>query len=98
MPPLSNTAPASSPHSAVAEEAFAEIQRIFREDLEQSIPVTPESHFVRDLELDSLGLITLAVSLENRFRVHLREEDAMGVTTAGELARLVQLRVEEASR
>jgi acyl carrier protein len=97
MPPPSNTAPVSSPPAAVAEEALAEIQRILREELEQTMTVTPESHLVRDLQLDSLGLLSVAVGLENRFRIQLREEHAVGVSTAGDLARLVQTRVEEAS-
>ncbi len=98
MPLHSNAAHASSPLSAVGDQAIAEIRRILREELEHSAPVTPASHLVRDLQLDSLGLLTLAVGLENRFQIQLREEDATGVHTAGDLARLVQLRVEETSR
>ncbi|MGA9520665.1 MAG: acyl carrier protein [Myxococcaceae bacterium] len=97
MPPPSNTDHGSSRLSAVGNEAIAEIRRIVREDLEIPVPVGPDSHLVRDLQLDSLGLLTVAVGLENRFKIQLREEDALGLRTAGDLARLVQLRV-EASR
>jgi acyl carrier protein len=48
-------------------------------------------------ELDSLGIIVLAVGLEDRFRVKLREEDAPGLKTFADLVRLVVMRRQEAA-
>jgi acyl carrier protein len=48
---------------------------------------------LKDLQLDSLGLTVLAVGLENRFRVKLSEEDAVGLATVEDLAKLVVTRV-----
>ena len=50
---------------------------------------------VSDLQLDSVGLLTLVVGLEDRFRVALKEEDAAAVRTVGDLAALVLRRREE---
>jgi acyl carrier protein len=79
----------------VVQEILDELQRIIREELELPAQVSPTAHLTRDLGLDSLGLLTVAVGLENRFRVRLDEQDATWVSTAGDLARLVRIRMEE---
>ena len=43
--------------------------------------------------LDSLGLLSLVVAVEDRFRVKLTEDDAATTRTLAELARLVVSRV-----
>ncbi len=74
-------------------EVVAEIRRILGEELEWQGSVEPAHELLRDLQLDSLGLTVLAVGLENRFRVKLSEEDAQGLATVSDLARLVVTRV-----
>ncbi|MFP2961164.1 acyl carrier protein [Myxococcus sp. 1LA] len=74
-------------------EVLTEIHRIVTDELEWKGAVEPGQDLVRDLQLDSLGLTVLAVGLENRFRIRLSEEDAQGVRTVGDLAKLVARRV-----
>lgn len=74
---------------ASTDEVFAEIQRIGRGELELAREVRREDALLSDLELDSLSLTVLAVGLENRFRVKIPDEQAIGVRTAGDLAELV---------
>ena len=74
-------------------EVVVEIRRILGEELEWKGSVEPSHELLRDLQLDSLGLTVLAVGLENRFRVKLSEEDAEGLSTVEDLARLVVTRV-----
>jgi acyl carrier protein len=76
-------------------EVVAEVRRILGEELEWKGGVEPSHDLLKDLQLDSLGLTVLAVGLENRFRVKLSEEDAAGVITVADLARLVSRRVVE---
>nr|AYM52331.1 acyl carrier protein [Hyalangium minutum] len=76
-------------------EVVAEIRRILGEELEWKGAVEPSHDLLKDLQLDSLGLTVLAVGLENRFRVKLSEEDAVGVITVSDLAKLVSRRVAE---
>ena len=76
-------------------EVVAEVRRILGEELEWKGTVEPSHELLKDLQLDSLGLTVLAVGLENRFRVKLSEEDAAGVTTVADLAKLVTRRVAE---
>ena len=76
-------------------EVLAEIRRIAADELEWSGTVEPRHDLLKDLQLDSLGLTVLAVGLENRFRIRLSEEDAQGVRTVGDLAKLVARRIAE---
>jgi acyl carrier protein len=74
------------------DEVLAEISRVLREELSLEREVRPGDDLVSDLQLDSVGLVTLVVGLEDRFRIVLSEEDASGVRTVSDLAALVQER------
>jgi acyl carrier protein len=75
-------------------EVLDTIRSIARTELELEQPVQPGDDLLADLGLDSLGLTILAVGLENRFRVRLSQEDAVGVRTVGDLTQLVVRRAE----
>lgn len=77
---------------AHTEEILAEIRRVIRDELGVAREVRLEDDLIADLQLDSVGLLTLVVGLEDRFRIALAEEDAAGVRTVQELAALVQSR------
>lgn len=72
-----------------------EIRRILAQELDWRDAVEPSLHLTKDLQLDSLGLTVLAVELENRFRIRLSMEDSVGVSTVGDLMRLVAARASE---
>ncbi|HEX8439107.1 acyl carrier protein [Archangium sp.] len=74
-----------------------EIRRILAQELDWKGPVEPAHHLMRELQLDSLGLTVLAVELENRFRIRLSMEDSLGVSTVGDLMRLVASRTVQES-
>ena len=76
-------------------EVTAEIARVLHDELGLSREVKPGDDLVTDLQLDSVGLLTLVVGLEDRFRVALAEEDASRVRTVSELASLVAQRAGE---
>jgi len=78
------------------DEVLVEIRRLLRDELGLSREARSGDDLVTDLQLDSVGLLTLVVGLEDRFRVALREEDAAAVRTVGDLATLVIRRREEA--
>ncbi|MHB0963223.1 MAG: acyl carrier protein [Gemmatimonadaceae bacterium] len=78
-----------------AEEVVQEIQRICDAELQLARPVAPERQLARDLGLDSLGAMILAVGLEDRFRVRLNERDAAALVSVADLVALVQRRCAE---
>lgn len=56
-------------------------------------PIELSSRLMEDLELDSMGLLALAVSLENHYRVTLQEDPEQPPQTVGEVVDLVQSRI-----
>ena len=79
-------------------EVLDAINRILATELEAERPVGADDALAACEALDSVGLITLAVGLEDRFRVRLSEEDAPGLVSFGDVIRLVNRRREEAGR
>ncbi len=51
----------------------------------------------QDLDLDSVGLLTLALEIENHWRIYLGEAPDKPPQTIGELVTLVQKRLREQS-
>jgi acyl carrier protein len=54
----------------------------------------PELRLVEDLSLDSVGILTLAVEIEDRFRVCLDEQDEAAIRTVGDLERVLRAKLE----
>lgn len=79
--------PAPVPSAASILEGIAQVAR---EHLDWSGPLRPEMHLVEDLELDSIRLLTLAVEVENHFRVALDEADEEEIDTVGDLVEAVR--------
>jgi acyl carrier protein len=57
--------------------------------------IVPETDLRRDLALDSLQSFTLAVEVENRFRVKLSSDDEQSIATLRDLAGVVARRLVE---
>ena len=79
----------------LAAEVLAEVRRVARQELDVEAPIDRASTLQGELRLDSVGLIVVAVALENRFLVRLHAEDAGELTTVGDLVALVCRRVDE---
>ncbi len=102
MPLPSPNALASSPSPGAPEPQVPErsaildvIRTIAREELDHDGPVEEGAELARDLALDSMTVVVLAVGLEDTFRIKLDEADAQTLTTVGDLVSLVQQRVGE---
>ena len=70
-------------------DILAGVEAVAREHLAHRGPLAPRMRLVEDLELDSIRLLTLAVEVENRFRVRLDEADDAAIETVGDLVRTV---------
>jgi acyl carrier protein len=71
-------------------EGVAEVARVH---LGWEKELRPETRLVEDLELDSLKSLTLALEVENHFRVCLDEETA--IVTVGDLMEIIRERLDE---
>lgn len=80
---------------ALEQEVLDVIRRIFAVELEHKGPVERTHDLQRDLRVDSLNAVILAVGLEDHFRVRLAQEDTAGVTTVAELVARVAQRIRE---
>jgi acyl carrier protein len=68
---------------------LAAIRRAINVELGLAREVHPDDDLVADLHLDSMGLLTLVVELEDTFRIALGEEDSASVRTVRHLVSLV---------
>jgi len=73
--------------SLTEQEILAGVTEVARTHLGWEGPLDPELRLVEDLELDSIKSLTLALEVENYFRVCLDEE--AGILTVGDLVRVV---------
>lgn len=73
-----------------SEAILAGVAEVARVHLGWEDPLTPDMRLVEDLRLDSIRLLTLAVEVENRFRVRLDELDEGGIETVGDLVATVR--------
>lgn len=72
------------------DEILRGVGEVAREQVGFDGPLEPGMDLVEDLALDSIRLLTLAVEVENRFRVCLDEEDEAAITTVGDLVAAVE--------
>lgn len=70
------------------------IAAVAREHLDHASPLALEQRLVEDLGLDSIRLLTLAVEVENRFRVCLDERDEEAIETVGDLVAAVRRKLD----
>jgi acyl carrier protein len=81
-----------------APEVLAEIRRIAATELGITFPVEPGHELARDLHLDSVSAVVLAVGLEDHFEICLSESDTAGLRTVEDLVRRVNERIEQEAR
>lgn len=77
-----------------SDEVWCGIEAVLR-SMEIERVVDPATHVARDLDLDSLRRIELAIAVENHFRVRLEPEDEEEIETLGDLAAVVRRRIAE---
>lgn len=78
------------------DEILQGIEAVARAHLEWSGRLSPDLDLIEDLELDSLGLLTLAVEVENHFRICLEQEDEAQIRTVADLVAVVGRKLDKA--
>ena len=76
------------------EEIVSGIRAVAAEHLDWHRELALEARLIEDLELDALRLLTLAVEVENRFRIALEPEDEAEIRTVADLVAAVERRLE----
>ena len=80
-----------------AAEVLAAISELGHEHLGVTGALTPNTRLVEDLQLDSIRLLTLAIEIENRFRVRIEPDEEAGVRTVGDLVAIVRGKLADAA-
>ena len=79
--------------AAEVREALARIAR----GMGYAGPLGPGLRLAEDLGLDSVGLLTLAVEVEDHFRVCLDADEEAAIRTVGDLERVLLGKLERAN-
>lgn len=63
--------------------------RVFEDEVETSA-IRPESKLIEDLGLNSIGMLYMAMELENEFDIKFSNEDFQGLSTVGDVIARVE--------
>lgn len=73
------------------------IRRLARERLDHDGTLEPSSRLVEDLDLDSIRRLTLAIEVEDHFRICLEPEDEAAIETVGDLVATIRRKLDGAA-
>ena len=76
------------------EEILAAVAALARDKLGYEGELSGAMRLVEDLELDSIRLMTLAMEVEDRFRICLDEDDEAAIVTVADLIATVGRKLE----
>jgi acyl carrier protein len=83
----------------MSDELFERFRKTAADSLSKPVDeIKIESNFADDLDADSLDLVEVVMSLEDRFGIAIPEDDLDGVDTIGQAADLVQARLADEAR
>jgi acyl carrier protein len=78
------------------EEVFEQVKTILVETLSvDDDKVTMEARFQEDLETDSLDLVELVMTMEEKFDIKISDEEAAEIKTVGDAVDFVMARADE---
>ncbi|WRF48667.1 acyl carrier protein [Helicobacter pylori] len=70
---------------------FEDIQAVIAEQLNVDVAqVTPEAEFVKDLGADSLDVVELIMSLEEKFGIEIPDEQAEKIVNVGDVVKYIE--------
>lgn len=77
------------------QEILQGITRAARKELAFEGELHPDQRLVEDLQLDSIRLLSLAMAVEDHFRIALDAEEEGGIDRVGDLIDLVEKKLEQ---
>jgi len=76
------------------DEVLEQVKSILVETLSvDEDKVTPDARFQEDLETDSLDLVELVMTMEDKFGIKISDEEAAGIKTVGDAVDFVMGRL-----
>ncbi len=80
------------------ERVQQEVIQILKPHVQAEATLTPESHLVADLGIDSLGVMEVVADLEDKFKLHIPDEALREVDTVGDVVKAITVRLEREGR
>ena len=71
------------------DQMLAKLKEVLVEQTDLADEVTPETHFVNDLNFDSLEAVEFVMSVEEVFDVSIADEEADDIKTVGDVMDLL---------
>ncbi|MEM9554853.1 MAG: acyl carrier protein [Acidobacteriota bacterium] len=92
------TPDSTSPPPAHDDEPVLDVlRRLAEKELSYDGPLEREQRLVEDLRLDSIRLLTLALAVEDHFRICLDEADEERLVTVGDLVDTIETKRAESA-
>lgn len=80
-------------------EILQTLKKILEEHCDlKEVELKPEQRLQEDLGLDSMGLLSLSVEIENFYQLYLNEDVSNPPRTIGEVVKLIDQRVSESKQ
>lgn len=76
--------------SVPREQLLTEVSKVLRSFCGVEFDVRESSRLAEDLQLDSVGLLSLAVNLENQYRIRIADDPTTPPQTVGDVIDLLQ--------
>jgi len=74
----------------LGDDIFDQLKALLLERLEEDKPITSGSTFKEDLGFDSLDLVEVTMSLEEKFDISISDEEAGKLVTVGDAVEFVR--------
>ena len=82
-------------HEFTLEHIAARVEKIIHTQIGSTAPLSLTTNLQEDLDMDSLELVELGISLENEFDVSLPDAQVRRCSTIGDIVQLVNLAEQE---
>ncbi len=72
---------------------FERLIEVFKAVFEDSVDisdVTPESHLINDVGMNSIGMLYMAMAVEEEFEIKLTNADFEGISTVGDVVACIE--------
>ena len=75
-----------------------ELIELLKNHTQEGTPVSPRSHLVADLGIDSLGVMELLADLEDKFGITIPDETLRDVDTVEDVATAIETKLKKEGR
>lgn len=80
------------------ERVTEEVMKTLTPHVQGSVELSPDSHLVADLGIDSLGVMEVVADLEDIFKIHIPDDALRDVGTVADVTKAIAVRLQKDGR